>query len=186
MVNESFVSELRKLAAAFAPSTNDIRYVEKHLLSDQKDWDAFNKSLRRKGTQRAVMDSPLADQKLKAYVTNYGQLVRSRNVVANVRSKSDPAEGYTIKKLPSGRLGCTCKDWQFKQSFSGGDCKHIKYLGAFKPIGKIKTGSVSKSVFLSILRGKRLANNASQWAVMSESAREKRENMIKIKEKRVV
>jgi hypothetical protein len=114
----SFSNELLKIAADVSAK------VDKHFDSPKKDWKRFEKNLRVGSFQKAVSDDPRADEKLRAYAKNFGDFKRSREVVTTVPSRSGKGK-HTIKKLESGRLGCSCKDWQFKHSHQGTDCDHI-------------------------------------------------------------
>lgn len=95
-----------------------------HHAADVKNWRLFENNLSNKGFQKAVIKHELSDDKLKSYVKNYGDYVTSRKTVGSVPSRTG-THNYEIRKLPSGRLGCGCKDWQYKHSWSGTDCDHI-------------------------------------------------------------
>lgn len=95
--------------------------------AELKNWPQFEKDLKTKGFQKAMISHGLSDEKLKSYVENYGAFLTARKVVGKVKSFSS-AKMHTIKKLPSGRLGCSCRDWQYKHSHQGTDCKHIRSL----------------------------------------------------------
>lgn len=78
-----------------------------------------------------------SDDKMVLHATSMAQLANA-NSVDQVESQRNPEQRYQIKKLPGGRLGCTCNDWRYKGSVRPGyACKHIRaYEG-----GKMKVGS---------------------------------------------
>ena len=115
----SFSDELVKLAASMEDR------VSKHHSADVKDWKGFEKNLRSSRFGAAILKSPDSDEKLKKYVTNVGAYRRSTDVVGQIPSRTE-GRVYSIKKLPNGRLGCGCKDWQYSHSWRGTDCTHIK------------------------------------------------------------
>ena len=121
----------RPIAKVAAPAA---ALAASHFKSDSKDWKSFEANLGKKAFQKAVTKHPEADEKLKKYVKEYGAYVTSRNVVKKVPSLTSPSASYEVKKLPSGRLGCGCKDWQFKHSINGTDCKHIKALKTMEKV----------------------------------------------------
>lgn len=101
--------------------------AEIHFMSAKPDWAAFEKNLKSKLFQKAVVSAPEADAVLRRYVKNYGGYVQSKDVVAKLKS-GDSGKTYTIKDLHNGRFGCNCGDWQYKHAPHGGNCKHIKKL----------------------------------------------------------
>lgn len=113
-----------KLASLGDPSKAELK-AEAHFGVDEKNWKLFEKSLRGKEFQQAILKHPDADSKLRKYVRNYGGYLRSTDTIETVPSRSS-GKIYRIKKLPSGRLGCGCKDWQFVHSVKGTDCDHIR------------------------------------------------------------
>lgn len=113
----AFVDELEKLSATAEEK------AQAHFL--KPDWKSFEKNLRSEPFRRAVLASAEADPKLRKYVKNYGAYRSTNDVVAEIRSK-DSGKTYRVKDLHNGRLGCSCKDWQYIHSVQGGDCKHIK------------------------------------------------------------
>lgn len=116
----SFVSELEKLARVTAAEK-----VTAHHLAEKKDWGSFEKNLASPAFRRAVLAAQESDPKLKKYVKTFGAYKGSKDVVAEITSASS-GKSYVVKDLHNGRLGCNCKDWQFKHSIAGSDCKHIK------------------------------------------------------------
>jgi hypothetical protein len=98
--------------------------AQKHFDSSDPNWNEFEKNLRTKGFQRAVVEHPQADDKLKRYVKNYGGYLTSKDVIAKEPSETKPGKTYAIKKVGK-RTACGCGDWQYKKSHGGGDCKHI-------------------------------------------------------------
>ena len=117
----AFADELEKLSAVSAQ-----RKLEHHFSSEQPDWRAFNKNMKRSKFRDAAAEHPFTDEKLKRYVQNYGGMLASKERIGRVRSSSFPNKLYTIKKLPDGRLACNCRDWQYVHSVAGTNCKHIE------------------------------------------------------------
>ncbi len=123
----SFAQEMMKMAF-IAKRTED--KVNLHFAEEPKNWKLFEKNLKLKGFQKAVLEHPESDEKLKNYVKNYGDYLRSKKIVGRVSSRTK-FKTYTIKELQGGRLGCNCKDWQYAHSpQASGDCFHIKDLKA--------------------------------------------------------
>lgn len=127
---ERMFGEPIKLASPENPSKAELK-AEAHFNIDTKDWKSFEKSLRGKAFQKAILEHPDADAKLKKYVKNVGSYLKAKEVVAVVPSRSRSAK-YKIKVLPSGRMGCGCKDWQYVHSVNGTDCDHIKAVKMMK------------------------------------------------------
>jgi hypothetical protein len=127
---QAFSDGIFKLSSLGAPSKAELK-AESHFGVDEKNWAAFEKSLRGKEFQRAVLKHPDADSKLRKYVRTFGGYLRSKDIVGNIPSRSS-GKTYRIKKLPSGRLGCGCKDWQYVHSVKGTDCDHIRAAKAMK------------------------------------------------------
>lgn len=117
------------------------------------DWSGFEKNLQRPGFRKAVKTHPYADEKLQRYVDNFGGYVGSQKVIGKVSSRTEPDKSYEIRKLPGGRLGCGCKDWQFKHSHRGTDCDHIE-MARKSPLNK-----TAGAVLGAILRGMGGMNN---------------------------
>jgi hypothetical protein len=114
----AFCDELEKLGASVAQK------LETHLAAEIKDWKAFEKNLKSPRFAAEVRRSDGADQKLKDYVTANNEYLRSKNIVMQVPSR-EAGRVYNVKELPGGRLGCGCKDWQYKCSWKGTDCRHV-------------------------------------------------------------
>lgn len=137
---------MEKIAATAAEK------VEAHHASDVKDWRAFEKNLKSKAFNKAVQLHPASDDKLKAYTDQNHKYLKSSQVAGKVPSDSIQRKKYQIKVLPGGGLGCGCKDWQYKRSHQGGDCKHIRaykaelHQAATIAPGKIKASSVIKGI----------------------------------------
>lgn len=115
-----FQDELEKIAKASLSQK-----VDEHHRAEKKDWSAFEQSLKSPRFVAEVKRHPESDEKLKAYTEVNNKFARSKNVVMRLPSSASGAM-HTIKKLPDGRLGCSCKDWQYKHSWGGGECKHIR------------------------------------------------------------
>lgn len=132
----SFRESLEKLSFQLTPRGKQEVKAEHHFESQDPDWHRFVKNLKSKTFQDVVLQHPNADEKLRAYVTNFGGYLRSKDVVATVKSK-DSGKTYRIKRV-GDRLGCNCGDWQYVRSVRGGDCKHINSLSQSKTAVKIK------------------------------------------------
>ena len=118
------------------PTSAELK-VEAHHGSPSKDWKTFEKNLKKVPFQKAVVKHPDSDSKLKRYAKNYGGHLVSKEVVKEVPSRTTTKK-HAIKKLPSGRLSCSCKDWQYVHSHKGTDCDHIKMLDK----SKLKAASI--------------------------------------------
>jgi hypothetical protein len=127
---QAFSDGILKLSSLASPSKAELK-AESHFGVDEKNWRAFEKSLRGKEFQQAVLKHPDADSKLRKYVRNFGGYLRSKDTVGTVPSRSS-GKVYQLKKLPSGRIGCGCKDWQYVHSVKGTDCDHIRVARAMK------------------------------------------------------
>lgn len=88
------------------------------------DWKEFERKLKSKSFRKEVSLTTV-DPKLKRYVENFGESLGSSNIKATVQSRTNPRKEYKIKELPSGRLTCSCKDWQYKHSVGDSDCAHV-------------------------------------------------------------
>jgi hypothetical protein len=138
----SFTDELAGIAGfekiallAKTPEMKAKDKAERHFSTSDPDWGEFVKSLRSKHFQREIASHPMADEKLKKYVKNYGGYVASRDVVGHVPSERTTRK-YTLKKV-GRRIGCNCGDWQYVHSHKGGDCKHVE---------KFKKGKTKRSM----------------------------------------
>ena len=77
------------------------------------------------------------DPKLKQHVRSMHQLENGQ-VLANIEGST--GKKYDVKRLPGGKLGCTCNDWRYNGAHqSSYQCKHIR---AYKE-GKLKVGNSS-------------------------------------------
>lgn len=126
----AFKDELMKIAA----SANE--KVEQHHANP--NWSQFEKNLKGKKFREAASAHPKSDSKLQAYIKNFGGYLSSKKVLGQVPSRTS-AKKHTIKELEGGRLGCSCKDWQYKHSHQGTDCAHI---ASFKTKPKTKKASI--------------------------------------------
>lgn len=122
----SFGQALEKLSFKLNQKGKQEVKAERHFETSDPNWNEFVKNLKSKHFQDAVKGHPQADEKLQAYVENFGGYLRSKDHVATLKSK-DSGKNYRIKRVGK-RLGCNCGDWQYKHSVQGGDCKHIKSL----------------------------------------------------------
>lgn len=137
---QSFFSELIKIAE----SAKEL--ADKHHGSEHKDWKSFEENLRKKAFQSAVIRHKESDEKLKKYVDAFGGYLKSTKTVGVVPSRSVAKTKHVIKKLKDGRLGCDCGDWQFKHSWAGTDCDHIKSLNSMGGLGKVKLSSLENTI----------------------------------------
>ena len=97
-------------------------------------WNKFVRNTSDKEFVNQVKKHPLSDEKLNLHAASMHDLTKGR-VVAKIRSSRVPGKSYEVKKLPGGRLGCTCNDWRFKGSVNPlHDCKHIKAFRAGKSV----------------------------------------------------
>lgn len=158
-----FSDELMKLAKA--PTV--AQKVDAHFGADKKDWAGFEKNLNSAKFRSMVKGHPEADKKLQQYVQNVGAYLQSKKVVGKVPSRTSGAV-YEIRKLPGGRLGCGCKDWQYKHSHRGSDCDHIE------------AARMKKTAALSMpaVRGLSLGINVAR---LPERARKKQQEGYKIR-----
>lgn len=129
----SFTSELIKIGADAVRRPTAAQKAAQHFESMDPNWQVFEKNLRSKKFQSEVRGHPMADAKLKKYVKNYGGYLTSKDEVAEIKSK-DSGKKYKVKDLHNGRYACGCKNWQYRRSVDGGDCKHIKSLKASKMV----------------------------------------------------
>ncbi len=120
--------------------------VDAHHGADQKDWSAFEKNMRSPRFVAEVKRHVDSDDKLKVYAEQNSLYLRSKDTVAYIPSNSD-AKLHRIKKLKSGRMGCSCRDWQYKCSWKGTDCKHVKAVKK----GGIEKLSGAMGAFVSTL-----------------------------------
>lgn len=156
----SFSTELLKLAAGSVA-----KRAESFHEADSKNWPGFEKDLKSKAFQKAMLSHPETDSKLKKYVQNYGGQLKSKSVISVAPSRSEKDKKYKIKVLPSGRLSCECKDWQYKHSVKKSDCDHIKAVRHLYKAGLVKTGSV-------VLKNLAKAVNAARRVDMADKAKD--------------
>lgn len=163
----SFSDELLKLAASSKV------VADEHFKQPVKNWPAFEESMKKPAFRKAVKAHPDADQKIKMYINNYGGYVGSKKVVAKVKSRTDPKKVYEIRKLPSGRLGCGCKDWQFKHSVKGTNCDHIEMSRSMKKI--------SSPITSGVLRGMGVMNNFEKQKKTLAEGNKAQSNVVRIR-----
>ena len=122
---DSFADEFTKIANRAVMDA----LVKAHIFHDDsaKNWNGFERDLKSKNFQTAMLlhEKTKEDPKLKKYVKNFGGYLTSKDVVGKVPSRTKNKQ-YTIKRLPSGRLACGCKDWQYVHSHKGTNCDHIQ------------------------------------------------------------
>lgn len=139
----SFAEELTKIAA-----TTPADRAHQFLSSETKDWKAFERNLKNPAFQKAVITAT-DDKKLKKYTRAVGTFRQSKDVVEEAPSRSTNTK-HKLKTLPSGRMGCDCKDWQYKHSWKGTDCDHIR---AFKKSGITKLSNAMQPFVSGVYRG---------------------------------
>lgn len=154
----SLFDELVKLGVSHAQK------LDTHLNADIKDWNAFETNLKSPRFASEVRKSSDADQKLKDYVTANNQYLRSKKLVLQVPSRTE-GRMYSIKEMPGGRLGCSCKDWQYKRSWKGTDCEHVKAAKAGLPKTASMLMAAAKGAGLM-----RTVNKAKQTAAHGQEA----------------
>lgn len=135
----SFSNELLKIAA-LKPAAKAAAFHK----ATVKDWPGFEKDLKNKTFQQAMLKHEETDPKLKKYVKNYGGLLKSKEIIAIAPSRTEPAKEYKVKVLPTGRLACECKDWQYHHSTRKTDCDHIKAVRTMYRAGLVKLSGAKK------------------------------------------
>lgn len=104
----------RKVDYFFSPKTGNER------------WNKLPNQVRDQKFVDAIVQNPLADDKLRMHVQSMHDLAHGRPV-AKIYSASTPGKTYEVRKMPDGALGCQCGDWRYKGSVAPGyECKHIK------------------------------------------------------------
>jgi hypothetical protein len=129
----AFADELIKIAAV--PSERKAERRADYLFSPKAGadkWDKFLKHVRSPVYAEKVIDRAAEDPKLVRHTQSMHGLSKGK-VLGKVRSESRPGLSYEIRKMPDGRLGCTCPDWRFVGSVDPGyDCKHLRAFRAGK------------------------------------------------------
>lgn len=168
-----FTDELLKIAfVAKTPKMKAYQKAEKHFSSSDKNWPEFEKNLRSKHFQEAASSHPEADNKLKRYVKNYGGYLSSKETVGQIPSERT-SKTYLLKKV-GRRTACGCKDWQYKKSHGGGDCKHVKMLKKEKRsfvaslVHGLTTAEQAHRRAKKSLQQGQLASQAAQGATVAE------------------
>lgn len=142
-----------KRAAKITPS---MFKAEAFHQDESKDWARFEKDLKSKPFQKAMVGHELTDAKLKKYVKNFGGSLVSKSTIAVAPSRTTKGKEYKVKVLPTGRLTCGCKDWQYYHSVRNSDCDHIKAVRAMYQTGLIKKGSVMGGIYQGMKVQRRL------------------------------
>ena len=136
------------------PKITATERVDAHHSSDVKDWREFEKNLRSRAFKKAIELHPASDDKLKRYVAANYNFKASKKTVGTVPSDSSEKK-HEIRVLPRGSLGCSCKDWQYKKSHGGKDCKHIAaYRAAHRQTPPVKVASIIAGAALARQFGK--------------------------------
>lgn len=126
-----------------APSKTKLKVLDFHK-AEVKDWPGFEKDLKNKAFQNAMLKHPETGTKLQKYVKNFGGLLKSKEIIAIAPSRTEEAKEYKVKVLPTGRLACECKDWQYHHSVRKTDCDHIRAVRTMYRAGLIKTDLKAK------------------------------------------
>jgi hypothetical protein len=117
----AFTDEIEKISSAAS------RQVRQHFSKKQKGdkWGTFGENVKSKDFLSELSKHPKADKKLIRHAKSLHALHQG-STVGTVPSKSGKGK-YEIRRLPSGKLGCTCKDWHYKGTVKPSHkCKHIK------------------------------------------------------------
>ncbi len=133
----SFVTEFVKLSA-----TKSMQRANAFHKAEVKDWPGFESDLKNKHFQKAMLKHDGTDAKLQKYVKNFGGSLTSKSVIAIAPSRTDKKQEYKIKVLPTGRLSCECRDWQYHHSVRKSDCDHIKAVRHFYKAGLVKVANM--------------------------------------------
>jgi hypothetical protein len=161
----AFSDECAKIAAA--NPLLPLFKAEAFHSDERKDWNRFEKDLRGKTFQQAMLlhEKTKEDKKLAKYVKTYGGYLSSKNVVGTVPSRTSSKQ-YKVKKLNTGRLACGCRDWQYKHSWKGTDCDHIRALKASGDLRK------TASPFLKGLAVARFVGKTNDMAAKGRATEE--------------
>lgn len=91
-----------------------------------RQWSDFNKKLKSKDFQAAVVSDTRSDDKLKTFVNAIAMREQAKG--PSLKAVSDTSGSYKIRYHPSAdRFSCTCPDWTYKRSHDDkSDCKHIE------------------------------------------------------------
>jgi hypothetical protein len=116
----AFRDEMEKISAKTSEQ------VGKHFSDqDKKKWDSFYENTSSKRFVKVLSKHKDSDEKLIQHATSLYNLHKGKTL-GKVPSFVGKGE-YEIRKLPAGKLGCTCKDWRFKGSVNPEyKCKHIR------------------------------------------------------------
>lgn len=101
------------------------REAERFIKSDDPaKWDATLRRQIQDPNFASWVQKLTPDPKLRVHVKSLHDMSQGP-VVANIEGSS--GKKYDLKKLPGGRLGCTCRDWHYKGSVDPNHkCKHIR------------------------------------------------------------
>jgi hypothetical protein len=93
----------------------------------QSDWMSFHKKLKDPSFLAAVQADTRTNDSLRTSAEAIG--MREQTKGRSVKVPSDVSGNYKVKYHPQqDRFSCSCPDWTYKQSVSGGDCKHVQRL----------------------------------------------------------
>lgn len=162
----AFREELVKLAISpqtkWTPELRAVNQVDQ-IRAGRPNWTSFEKDMKRSSTFRAsVIKNDKADEKLRRYTEAMGEYLSSKKILARVPSRTTRRE-YAVKELPSGRLGCGCKDWQYKHSHNGTDCQHIREVSELRKTGSAVRGALASALATSrVQRASNKGKNVKQ------------------------
>lgn len=105
---------------------------------EDKDWGAFERNLKDPAFRKELLNHVGSDKQLKRYTKTMGSYLDSKSIAAVAPSRTTKGKEYEIRRLPSGRLGCSCKDWQYHHSVRNSDCAHVKAVKAILQRGLVK------------------------------------------------
>jgi len=126
---EAGIAELWNNLREVLPSVRQAKAdVHAHFKSEDPDrWDKLiDQASKSPEIIRQLKRHPNADPKLVQHTLTMADL-RKAKPLGKVHSTHDSGSEYEVRKLPGGRLGCTCRDWRFRGSTNADyKCKHIK------------------------------------------------------------
>jgi len=156
----AFTEELAKIGGlekvallATTPKMKAKEKAERHFSTSDPNWGEFEENLKSKHFQREVSGHPMADDKLKKYVKNYGGYLSSKDVLGEEKSETTPGRKYKIKKV-GRRTACGCGDFQYVHSHRGGDCKHVAKFKKESLAQKVKAAFVADLLHAATLADK--------------------------------
>jgi hypothetical protein len=162
--------EKSKKAAAEVKKPSPKKRADGFHTAEVKNWPGFEEDLKSLPFQRAMLKHEATDPKLAKYVKNFGGQLKSKSVIAFSPSRTDKDREYKIKVLPTGRLACECKDWQYHHSVRKSDCDHIKAVRAIYKAGLVKTGAPALKLFAQGMKLHRKVDIAKDYKERGQRA----------------